>query len=678
MLAFIAQAALVAAAPAGVQQGVTLFPAEFFAAHQPASAADMLSRTPGFTLDAGTSQRGFEGGGGNALINGRRPVTKTDNLAEVLKRIPAARVERIELIHGGAPGIDMQGRSLMANVVLKDGGGIKGAVTALNNHVADGRDLPTVRAELSGAVGPGQWELAARYEAKLDDGGYSGVRTRLNSAGDLVSLAAVTTRYDGVQQAATAAYEQPLMGGDIRLNARISHEKWKRDEDIVLQQPAPGRDRLDDQDRGQETEIGARFNRPFGERASIELLGLRQTVHLDSRSASSAGATRSLFALDRRTHETIGRAVGRYQAYSALSLEAGAEMAVNRLQSLTSLTVNGAPAALPAANVEVREQRGELFAKALWRPFAAVSLDGGVRFEDTAITARGDVSLDKSLSYLKPHLSATWTPQTGTQLRLRVERRVGQLNFDHLVAKAQFATGAGVASGNPGINPERSWLYETTLEHRFLGKGALTLTARRSEITGVIDRGPVRVDTVDPSTGAAIVSYFDRPANIGPGRKDELIADLTLPLDSAGLESAQLKLTGVRRRSRVVDPATGVWRPISGLRHREWTASFSHGLPAINALYGVDLFSGWDRSFYTYNAVEQGKLRNAFVRAYVEWNPRSDLNLRFELASLGDRGLQTTRTVWPGLRGSGAAAHVDARRFEAGRMAIVRLRKSIG
>ena len=39
--------------------------------------------------------------------------------AELLRRIPASRVDHIELIRGGAPGIDMQGQTVIANVVLQ-------------------------------------------------------------------------------------------------------------------------------------------------------------------------------------------------------------------------------------------------------------------------------------------------------------------------------------------------------------------------------------------------------------------------------------------------------------------------------------------------------------------------------------------------------------------------------
>ncbi len=65
------------------------------------------------------ASRGFEGAVGNILINGARPASKNDAGSSVLSRTLVAQVERIELIRGGAPGIDMQGYSVVVNVITK-------------------------------------------------------------------------------------------------------------------------------------------------------------------------------------------------------------------------------------------------------------------------------------------------------------------------------------------------------------------------------------------------------------------------------------------------------------------------------------------------------------------------------------------------------------------------------
>jgi len=109
-------------APAAVEageRGVIPFPPSFFAEARPSTALDMIVRLPGFTLDRGDSARGFAGTAGNVLVNGERPTTKSDSLEDILRRISASGVERIELIRGGAPGVDMQGQTILANVVIK-------------------------------------------------------------------------------------------------------------------------------------------------------------------------------------------------------------------------------------------------------------------------------------------------------------------------------------------------------------------------------------------------------------------------------------------------------------------------------------------------------------------------------------------------------------------------------
>ena len=101
--------------PASATASIMAYPAAFFASAQPNTAMDMIGRLPGFNFDGGDGVRGFSGAAGNVLIDSERPATKSDDLESILRRIPATQVERIEVIRGGAPGIDMQGQSVVAN-----------------------------------------------------------------------------------------------------------------------------------------------------------------------------------------------------------------------------------------------------------------------------------------------------------------------------------------------------------------------------------------------------------------------------------------------------------------------------------------------------------------------------------------------------------------------------------
>ena len=126
---------------------MTAYPPSFFAEAQPVSAYDMVIRLPGFTFDKGQAIRGLAGAGGNVYIDGQPPVSKNDALDEILKRIPTQSVELIELIRGGAPGIDMEGKSVIANVVRKQTAGFRAAVMPSANFIYDHRTLLSLPAE---------------------------------------------------------------------------------------------------------------------------------------------------------------------------------------------------------------------------------------------------------------------------------------------------------------------------------------------------------------------------------------------------------------------------------------------------------------------------------------------------------------------------------------------------
>ena len=217
----LAQAAAAATpeAVAAPQEGVISYPPAFFAAQQPANAHEMLLRLPGFAIETGDSVRGFEGAAGNVLIDGRRPTSKTDDLEEMLRRIPAGQVERIDLIRGGAPGIDMEGRTVMANVVRKQTGGFRGGVMPGSYFVYDGRTLTGIRAEAQWRWAGGRSaELAQVYGRGPSDELGDGVRTRYGPDGAVILRSDVDADGHGLRQWTTGAYETPFAGGRARLN----------------------------------------------------------------------------------------------------------------------------------------------------------------------------------------------------------------------------------------------------------------------------------------------------------------------------------------------------------------------------------------------------------------------------------------------------------------------------
>ena len=671
IISVLAQAAIAAITPpaavAPPTQGVTSYGPAFFAAQQPSTAADMLNRIPGFSLDNGASVRGFEGAAGNVLIDGQRPASKSDSLQDILFRIPAGKVERIDVVRGAAPGIDMQGKTVLANLILKQDGGPRGVLAVADNRTEDGRNLGQVRLEASGGLGDLKWELSGRTGRGLNDGAGAGKGVRFTAGGPTVQTG-YDEEGDGQFWNGVVAVEAPVLGGSLRVNGRLNVDNFKGEElTQVLTNPPVREHNLFTQDTD-ETELGVRYTRKFGAPWDLEIVGLRQSRDRLSYNRF-IDANISTFTLNRDTVETIGRGVLKHQVNPRLSLEAGGEYAVNTLDSLTGIGVNGVARRLPAASVSVQEDRGEVFAKATWRPAPKWTLDAGLRYETSTIRSGGDVVLEKTLRYLKPRLAISWAPSEATQLRLRVEREVDQLNFGDFVASGGLNSAGGVTAGNPDLNPGQDWVGEVALEQRFWTAGSIVLTYRHFELSDVVDRGPVTSGT----------STFDRPENIGSGTRDVLAADLTLPFDRIGVKGALLKGNVTKRWSRVTDPTTGERRVQSGLHRLDWNATFSWDLPQHKLTWGVDFLNGFQETYYRYNLIEQFKL-NRYIKPFIEYRPRPDLNLRFEVANVTHRNLHDIFYLYPGLRTVGGQPTIvdDKNTNMTAASAFFRLRKTFG
>src|SRR5258706_10709287 len=190
MLLYVLAQAAAAATPAAVvsaqpvaQQGVTSYGPEFFAALRPNTALDMMQRLPGFSIDTGAGVRGYEAAAGNVLIDGQRPATKSEGVDAILQRLPAGQVARIDVIRGGAPGIDMQGKTVIANVIRKAGGGARGLFAYADQTAQNGQHSWALRLEGSGKVGVRSWEAGLFTGHFIDDGQGNGPRVRLDGAG---------------------------------------------------------------------------------------------------------------------------------------------------------------------------------------------------------------------------------------------------------------------------------------------------------------------------------------------------------------------------------------------------------------------------------------------------------------------------------------------------------------
>ena len=645
-------------------QGVIVYERAFFDTYQPNSAFDLITRLPGFAFDGGANVRGFDGAAGNVLIDGQRPSSKSDRLQDVLNRLPASQVARVELIRGGAPGIDMQGKAVIANVVLKTGTSVKGLAAVANKGVYDGRNLPAVRLEGSRRANGTTLEGGLIYGGFVDDGAGDGVRVRRDASGAPLRVGDVQSDGDGWQTQATGSYETPLYGGKLRINGRFNNERFNFKQ---IDTAAAGTNAEKSFDDEYEREVGLRYTRDMGPKNSLETVFLHQEEDEQFDSNYRAGAFVADFGQHSLTQEDIVRGVWKYRPTATLSFEGGAETAINTLEGTTAYAENGVAVALPSANVDVEEKRSQAFVTGTWRASPKLTAEAGLRLEKSTITSTGDVKLEKDLKFAKPRVSITWTPIAQTQVRASVERKVSQLDFGDFVADSALTTGQ-VRAGNPDLNPEQSWNSELTLERRFWKDGVATVTLRHAKLSDVIDRAPIFTAGGD---------VYDSPANIGDGTDDSIGVTLNLPLDKFGVKGGLLKGESTWTRSEVTDPTTGQTRRKSGQHPIDWELAFSQDLPLKGIKWGLEAYGGWRETYYRFSEIETYKLRT-FVVAYLDYKPRPDITLRVEVDNLTARNFERINTSYAGPRPGSALDYVDTQDLEFGRILFLRVRKTFG
>ena len=640
--------------------GVLVFTPDFFADARPNTALDMVNRVPGFSVNDGDGARGFEGAVGNILINGSRPASKNDTGSNVLGRTVAAQVERIELVRGGAPGIDMQGYSVVANVILKTTSSREHVLTANASLFEGGQDLFGGSYQFTARDGDRTWGVTLSDGISSSDSNGAGPVVRVDANGNILRNEQYYNDGYGGGNSIRGNFSTPFMGGKVDLTARYGINDWHN----INRQTAPDilRESLYDED-GHSGEFGVVFTRPLSEKLKLETRFIHEFGDFDSVSTSRtrSGAVdepEQLFNADGNSSETILRGLVRYERSPAMDFEAGGEVAYNMLEVDQAYTVGGVAVPLPSASVKVEETRGELFGKATWRINPKWTLESGLRLESSTISQSGDASQEKSFFFAKPRILATWTPMPNNQLRLRLERTVGQLDFGDFAASAEFAD-ENVFGGNVNLEPESRWVAEATYEKRFWGEGIVSIGLRHDEISNAIDLIPL-------DGGLAAVG------NIGDGTLDQLALNVTIPTDKLGVSGGKFGFRNTWNKTEVTDPTTGEKRPISDVRASQATITFQQDITSWKLQWGGAWIPLLGQKGYQPDQIS-GWRGTDYYELWAEYKPTPTLSIRGQVNIWND--FDVTRTVFAD-RDARPVQYVETRFIDPRTFWQIRLRKT--
>ncbi|MGK0298505.1 MAG: hypothetical protein ACI9XC_002127 [Gammaproteobacteria bacterium] len=543
-------------------QQVVEYTAEFFSRYQPNTALDMVRQVPGFVLDDGDGTRGMASSGGNLLINGRRPSAKQDLPSASLARIPAAQVERIELIRGQAQGIDFQGQSVLANVYLRT-------------------DIPaSVRWELwtqhneSAPLKPGgnismsdRWgdiDFNAGLDLERDTSGWKGTESEIDGNGVLLETGPHNSTEKGIRLNSISLNASTWAGENfVQVNSRLTINDthyFRPNGRVALALGGNARDEIINlYSKNFEYELGADVERGLSDDLVGKLIFLYNNDDANSDSSQDVTDAEQTFIFfrtaetDTASQELITRLEFDWSRFSSHAVQFNLERAYNVLDRNLEQTDDRGLGPLivdvPGANSRVRETRWDLLLQDTWSA-ESIDIDFGLGAETSTLSQTGDSELKRNFFFIKPYAVLSYSSDQNRQTRLRLAREVSQLNLEDFVSATVFEDD-DLALGNPNIRPETTWVTQISHEQRLGRESVITLTGFHHWISDVLDLLPL-----SPT--------FEAPGNIGDGRRWGVELESTFPLESFGLPGAKLDLHALWQDSVVTDPVTGVQRRLSG------------------------------------------------------------------------------------------------------------------
>ena len=313
------------------QSSVLTYDTAFFAQARPNTAYDMIARLPGFTFNDGTTARGFAGTAGNVLIDGQQPTSKSDDLQTILQRIQASDVDHVEVIRGGAPGIDMQGYTVIANVIRKKGSSTQWVLDVSDNLFQDGHTVPSASLNFTEHTGASTFEASATRYAGYDDSVGNGTHTVTFYKPDGTVDSSFTQRAhtdgQGSGGALTGAATIPLFDGTFKANLALQDSPFHSSANYY---GGPGDRFITDDSVGRNAELGLHWNGKIGswedETLVLQRIGFSKDVNESDQLYFDPNVPQDdeLFRSSITTDESILRETLRYAWTDAITIQTGA------------------------------------------------------------------------------------------------------------------------------------------------------------------------------------------------------------------------------------------------------------------------------------------------------------------------------------------------------------------
>ena len=640
-----------------------IYQREFYDSFNPVTALDLIENTPGFTLDEGANVRGFGAASGNILINGDNPAAKSLTLTEILGRISAEQVSRIEIIRGAEQGIELSGGSITANIILTEQGADASLPFALTGWREGGGRL-SYKAEASLSYTREAVDLFVGFDHADYNRRSAGNEIVENFTGPDETREELQTSEERATTLTASVSYADFLSGELDLSGKGSNENEETSLRFEEGESTPLAVFRQYDASSRSFEIGGEYARSLGAKSKLALIALvnrERNNGSEARRLPSQGTSQRATALN-NSGETIVRLEYDYSLNEQHRFHFGAEGGLtfidNEFSFFEDEGTGEVPIPAPGANTRVQEKRAEVYISHSWNASDLLKLGVRLATEASTITQSGDVENERSFTFLKPRASLTYVASDNQQYRFLIERLIGQLDFSDFVSSNDFDD-EEFQFGNPELQPDKTWRFSAEYERRFGQAGVIEVGVRYDQIEDVQDLLPLG-------------GMFETPGNIGDGYVLAGTLQGAIPMDPIGFNGARLEFETRIQRTRVTDPVTGEKRRFSNERNFRYTIEYIHALPQWNINFGATADQRTDEAYF---GLDEFETDSGFVEfsAFLEYafNPR--FKLRLDGSNLNNVKRQSQRTVFQITRLEGVPAFLETRTRRTGPRASLKL-----
>ncbi|KZN40322.1 TonB-dependent receptor [Pseudoalteromonas luteoviolacea] len=591
------------------------------------NALDKIEQIPGFSLSQSTANRGLAAAGGNVLINGAVPASKSESLRQILSQLPKAQIVEIHFYSAGHPFTSASQFTQVVNIITHDNVATTNwqARSKLTSAYQSYRpsELAT---QISLPTATWQHQINAHYQ---DERHQSVSTLHAYSAQNLLTEVGREDFFEKLNSrllslSSTRNHEHSR----LVLSAKTLNEDWQTDfirpygkTHAELTQLWQYNESIDTR----EHELSADWQHQSNQDKQVQFVALHSKKTTDNDSLSrDTGESPDIFK-QYKTHQEQVIQFNLNVPSITYKPELGLEISRNQLDA----TTHTGDEVLISKVSEMRYQPFFAFTHTLnpqWQLYTRINA------EHTKLSSGRQNTHRSNLNFIKPLVRLSYEPTSNWDMVLTAQHHVDQLDFNHFVA-SQNAGFERSQSGNNRLLPSQYSELAAQFNVRPTDKLFMNLKMYQQWQKDIHE----------------IITLDNGKSGLGNAGSATLLgAELALTWDTdAWLSGSQLSVDYQYENAHYRDPLTGT-RATTGLTPHSTSIEFRRDMPDHS--WGVDIYLPESATYYYQDEVfiERDHIE---VNAFAEYQVFASLRVNVKIAALNTAKFTYDQTFYSPQRG---------------------------